>query len=198
MAVVEALNSLGVSFSANPSASHSTQDMGSHLILAALAIQLIVIFTFVALAGMFHIRCSKAEIRTTVISTPLSTLYISMLLILVRSIYRLVEHLGVTTVRLDDPTSLLKLSPMLRYEWYFYVFDATMMLLNSALWNVWNPCRFLPQNRRIYLGKDGITQLEREENEDDRTLLAKVGSMFTFGLLFRKKKHHRLFSLTEH
>ena len=90
MALVEALNALGVAFSSNPSSSKSTQELGSHLTIAALAIQLAVIVTFVLLAGLFHRRCIKSNIHTKVVKTPLITLYVSMILILIRCIYRLV------------------------------------------------------------------------------------------------------------
>ncbi|KIX09108.1 uncharacterized protein Z518_00186 [Rhinocladiella mackenziei CBS 650.93] len=187
MALVEALNALGVSLSSNPSSSHSQQELGSHLTIAALAIQLAVIVIFVLLAAIFHRRCAKANIHAKAVSTPLITLYISMSLILIRCIYRLVEHLGNTTVQLDDLESLMTLSPILRYEWFFYVFEATLMLINSVLWNVWNPGRFLPRNYHVHLARDGRTEIEGENKSDDRPLLAKAGSILTFGLLFGRK-----------
>ncbi len=193
MALVEALNALGVALSSNPSSTQSNQELGSRLTIAALAIQLIVIVVFVFLAAMFHRQCAKANIHARAVSTLLITMYVSMSLILIRCIYRLVEHLGNTTVRLNDLESLKTLSPILRYEWFFYVFEATLMLLNSVLWNVWNPGRYLPKNNHIHLAQDGTTELEGESTSDDRPLLAKAGSVLTFGLLFRKKNEDRLF-----
>ncbi|MCJ1325977.1 hypothetical protein MMC10_002640 [Thelotrema lepadinum] len=184
MALVEALNALGVAFASNPSSSQSTQELGSHLTIAALAIQLGVIVIFVFLAAILHRRA---------VSTPLITLYVSMSLILIRCIYRSVEHSGNTTVRLDDPESLKQLSPILRYEWFFYMFEATIMLLNSALWNVWNPGRYLPRDYHVYLAQDGITVLEGEDKPDGRPLLVKAASILTFGILFRKKRENRPF-----
>ncbi|TAQ83192.1 hypothetical protein B7494_g8484 [Chlorociboria aeruginascens] len=186
MALVETLNSLGVSLSANTSSSLTTQKTGSRLTLAALVIQLIVIVIFVLLATIFHQRCIKANIYPKAVSTPLLTLYISMSLIMIRCIYRLVEHLGNTAVRLDDSESLMSLSPILRYEWFFYVFEGTLMLINSVLWNVWNPGRYLPRNYRIYLAHDTMIELEGEDQLDHRSLLARAGSALTFGILFRK------------
>lgn len=138
MGVVELLNSLGVSLSANPSSSHTTQTLGKNLTLAALGIQIAIIIIFLIIAGIFHRRCAKAKIHAKAMSL-LITLYISMALILIRCIYRLVEHLGNTAIDLDDPESLRTLSPILRYEWFFYIFEATLMFLNSLLWNIWNP-----------------------------------------------------------
>jgi len=183
LALVEALNALGVSLSANPSSKPTTQELGSNLTIAALSIQLGVIVIFVAIASIFHWRCAKANIRARAVSTPLATLYVSMALILVRCIYRLVEHMGNTAVKLSDPESLKRLSPILRYEWYFYVFEATLMLLNSALWNVWNPGRYMPRNSRVYLARDGVTELEDSSKSRKQPLLVTIGSVFTFGIL---------------
>lgn len=128
--------------------------------IAALMIQLCLIGIFVLLAATFHRRCAKANIHAKAVSTILITLYISMSLILIRCIDRLVEHLANTTVRLNDLESLKNLSPILRYEWFFYVFEATLMLLNSVLWNVWNPGRYLPRDHRVHLAEDGRTEVE--------------------------------------
>jgi hypothetical protein len=187
MALVEALNSLGASLAANPTSSHSQQHLGSQLTIAALAIQLGIIVIFVGLAASFQLRCTRAGLHSRVISTPMRTLYISMGLILIRCIYRLVEHFGNTTVRLSDPDLLNELSPALRYEWFFYVFEATLMLVNSVLWNIWNPGRYLPRNWHVHLAEDGRTEVEEEEMADDRPLLAKAVHLLTFGVLFGRK-----------
>ncbi|KAI0010165.1 putative RTA1 domain protein [Xylariaceae sp. FL0662B] len=191
--LVEALNALGVALSSKPSSSSRTQELGSNLTVAAIAIQLCVILIFVLLTAIFHRRCAKANLHNRAVSTPLHTLYTSMALILIRSIYRLVEHLGNTTVDLDNPQSLMNLSPILRYEWFFYVFEATLMLINSVLWNVWSPGRYLPKNYLVYLAQDGSTEIEGEDGLDSRPFLSKAGSIFTFGLFFRRETKNRPF-----
>ncbi|KAK6954615.1 hypothetical protein Daesc_004582 [Daldinia eschscholtzii] len=187
MALVETLNSLGVSLSANPSSSSSTQALGSHLTIAALIIQLCLIVIFVCLAALFHQRCLKANIQVKGVKILLHTLYASMGLILVRCIYRLVEHTGNTNVDLDKIEVLRNLSPILRYEAFFYIFEATLMLINSVLWNAWHPGRFLPKEHHIYLSREGI-EVHGEKEVDDRLLLEKIANVLAFGLLFRKKK----------
>jgi hypothetical protein len=188
MLLVETLNALGVSLASNPSGSHSTQDLGSHLTIAALALQLAVIIIFVLLAGVFHYRCAKNGVKARAVLVPLRTLYASMGLIFIRCIYRLVEHMGSTTVEIDNIEALRALTPVLRYEWFFYVFEATLMLLNSALWNVWSPGRFLPGSYRVYLSKDGRTEVEGLEVQDERTLAQKVVAKLSFGFCFRRVK----------
>lgn len=196
MTIVETLNAIGVALASNPTG-HS-QHMGSRMIVAALSMQLAVIVIFVVLAATFHRRCARANIRTRAVTTSLDTLYISMVLILIRCIYRLVEHLGNTDIELDNPDALKALTPVLRYEWYFYAFEATLMVTNSVLWNVWNPGRYLPRNYHVYLAKDGTTEVESEDSKDARTLLAKTGNALTFGCLFRKRDNREFWELNGH
>jgi hypothetical protein len=184
MAIIEAINALGVAFAANPSSSSSNQSLGKNLILAALGLQIFILFTFILLASIFHGRVLKSGIHTRPISTPLFTLYTSTFLIFVRCIFRLVEHTtGPTVVRLSDPESLKSLTPLLRYEWYFYVFEATPMLLNSVLWNVWNPVRYL--RKGVYLNRDGR---EVQGEADKRGIGKRIGNVVTFGVFFRAGK----------
>lgn len=184
--IVEALNSVGVSLVANPTG--SAQGLGGNMILAALALQLSVVATFFILSSIFHRRCLRAGIRNRSVITPLWVLYVSMILILVRCIYRLVEHTGATGIHLGDYDSLKALTPILRYEWYFYIFEATLMFLNSVLWNVWNPGRYLPAKHNVFLSQDGKTELVSEEIPDRRTFVQKFLYYFTLGILYRRDR----------
>lgn len=195
MAIVETLNALGVALASNPAG--ASQSTGSSMIITALGMQLVVILVFIALAGIFHRRIAQAKVETKPIRVTLTVLYCSMVLILVRSIYRLVEHLGNTTIHLDDITSLEALSPVLRFEWYFYVFEASVMFLNSAIWNVFNPGRFLPQNPRVYLARDGVTELT-DDHKDDRTVMLKIIAIVSFGCLHRKHENRHFEQLRDY
>jgi hypothetical protein len=187
MAVVEALNAIGVALTANTSSSAQTQSLGKNLTVAAISIQVAVIVVFVMAASAFHWRYSKAGFNAKEVNTVLYTLYASMALIFARCVFRLVEHSGNTHVDLNDMEVLRKLSPLLRYESFFYVFEATLMLLNSWLWNIWHPGRSLPRDYHVYLAQDG-TEVIGERHGDDRPLLAKTAHVLTFGILFRDKK----------
>jgi hypothetical protein len=66
-----------------------------------------------------------------------------------------------------------QLNPILRYEWYFYVFESITMLVYSAIWDVWHPGRYLPRFPNIYLSLDG-TEVEEEEKADTRPLSVKL------------------------
>jgi hypothetical protein len=187
MIIIETLNALGVSLSANPSSSHTTQSLGEYMSIVAIALQIIVILVFSYLAGTFHRRCIKANVHAHNVKSLLFTLYGSMFLIFVRCIYRLVEHTGNTNVDIDNLEALRELSPILRYEAFFYIFEAVLMFVNSVLWNVWHPGRLLPKDHHVYLGRDGV-EVVGEEDADERPLLAKTAHVLTFGLLFRRKR----------
>ncbi|KAL1858340.1 hypothetical protein Daus18300_009958 [Diaporthe australafricana] len=195
MAIVETLNALGVALASNPAG--ASQGTGSAMVIAALGMQLVVILVFVLLAGIFQHRIARAKLETKPVRLVLITLYCSMALILVRSIYRLVEHMGNSEIELDDLEALEALGPIMRYEWYFYVFEATVMFLNSALWNVFNPGRFLPRDPRTYLARDGVTEL-LDDQKDDRSLMAKVGAVVSFGCCFRHRENRHFEQLHDY
>ncbi|KAK3985861.1 RTA1 domain-containing protein [Cladorrhinum sp. PSN332] len=187
MLIVELLNALGVALAANPSSSPTTQSLGGNLVIAAISLQVLIILIFICLAAVFHRRFSKAKIRSKNVNAVLFTLYGSMLLIFVRCMYRVVEHAGNTKVELDDIEALRRLSPLLRYEAYFYVFEAGLMLVNSVLWNIWHAGRYLPREVHVYLGRDG-REVMGEKEVDFRSRWEKVGHVLSFGMLFRRKR----------
>ncbi|KAF7540123.1 hypothetical protein G7054_g1597 [Neopestalotiopsis clavispora] len=190
MAIVETLNALGVALTANAASTETVQKLGANMTVAALSLQFFVIVTFYCMAGLFQWRCVKAGLHTTAIRTVMTTLYASMFLILARCIYRMVEHTtGSTNIDLDNIEALRRLSPVLRYEVFFYIFEATFMLLNSILWNVWHPGRFLPHEHHVYLAQDG-SEVYGEEDKDDRPFITKTANVLTFGLLFRRKRRN--------
>lgn len=191
MAVIEGLNGAGVSLSANANASESSKKNGHILVLVTLVLQVLVIITFAYLSISFHRRCIKARfpIQTKTVRSTLVTLYMSMILIFVRCVYRLVENAtGTTSVDLDDMEALEELSPILRYEVYFYIFEASLMLVNSMLWNIRHPGPYLPRDHHIYLAQDG-TEVKGEMSASDRRpfLLNMLNTLFC-GMLFRDKK----------
>ncbi|KAK1598652.1 RTA1 domain-containing protein [Colletotrichum navitas] len=193
MALVEGLNAAGISLSANANAKESPKKAGHNLILVALTLQVVVIFAFAYLSVAFHRRLVRARIpaQANLVKSTLTTLYLSMTLIFVRCIYRLVENsLGTTSVDLSDMEALLKMSPILRYESYFYIFEASLMLVNSVLWNARHPGPHLPRNTHIYLAQDG-SEVERDDDGSDRRPpLLTMANTLMFGLLIRDDKRH--------
>jgi hypothetical protein len=136
---------------------------------AGLLLQIGVIALFCIIAGIFHRRCIKGTITSQKVQGPLVTLYISMTLILIRTIYRIIEHFGISTIPAKpapdwDPMTL---SPILRYEWFFWVFEASLMLVNTVLWNYRHPRQYLPEDYHVYLAQDGLTELRGPGWKDD-------------------------------
>ena len=166
--IVESLNGNGASYSSNAKLPQSKQDIGRDLIKAALFIQLGVIACFVALAAHFHRRCYKAGLLPKNLKAILLTLYASSALITVRTIYRTVEYLSLSAIHVEPRFNPMSISPIVRYEWFFWVFEGVMMLANSVLLNVRHPARFLPRSNKVYLAEDGVTEVEGPGYEDKR------------------------------
>lgn len=195
MTLVEALNAVGVSLFANPLAAPSRQSTGKSLVFAATGMQVGITVIFFIMAGVFHARCAEAGLtrQNKAVTTTLWTLYGSMVLILVRCVYRLVEKTVVKSGRgrgrgLEE---LRGLSPMARLKWFFYVFEAGLMLVNSGVWNVWHPGRFLPESRGVHLAVEGREVVV--EKGEKVSVRSRVGRTVTFGLLFRDRRKGREF-----
>ncbi|KAF5574718.1 Rtm1p [Fusarium pseudocircinatum] len=166
--IVEALNGWGASYSANQSLTDSEIEIGHALIKTSLLLQVVVAMLFIALAVTFHRRCVVAGITNERLNKPLWALYISMTLILARTIYRIVEYFSVAELRYGPGFDPATISPVVRYEWFFYVFEAALMLCNLVMFNVRHPRRYLPKNNKIYLSPDGVTEIEGPGYKDPR------------------------------
>lgn len=191
MAIIEGLNAAGVSLSANANATEASKNTGHILVLIALVLQVLVIMVFAYLSISFHRRCiiARFPMQTKAVKSTLTTLYMSMILIFVRCVYRLVENAtGTTSVDIDDIEALEDLSPILRYEVYFYIFEASLMLVNSVLWNIRHPGPYLPQDHHIYLAQDGTEVKGEKSASDERPFLLNMVNILFCGLLFRDKK----------
>lgn len=160
-ATVEVLNAIGVMYITNPNVPEKATDVGHVMMKVGLVLQILVISAYYLLAGIFHHRCRRAGIQSNKVYGTLLTLYISTSLILVRTIYRAVEHFGFEDLatKVKDGLSV-ELSPIITHEWFFYVFEAMLMLINMILWNARHPGRYIPSSHRIYLSKDGVTEIE--------------------------------------
>jgi hypothetical protein len=162
------LNSNGASNVSNAQNTQTAQDIGKALLKTALLLQLAIMCFFLGLAGYFHWKCSRAGLLPQNLKDVLITLYCSCLLITIRTIFRSVEYFAIAQIHATpdfDPTTI---SQIIRYEWYFWVFEAILMLANSLLLNVRHPARFLPRNNKIYLAEDGVTEIEGPGYEDPR------------------------------
>lgn len=185
-AVVEALTANGAAQAANSNHSASAISIGHALLKAALILQLFVLILFISVAARFQYNCAGAgflnkgtESRSKLMGL-LITLYISSALILCRTVYRTAEYFEAAKIVVPadgvgfDPNSI---SPIIRYEWFFWVFEASLMLVNSFLINVRHPGKYLPRSNKIYLGMDGVEK-EGKEFKDARNWFAKAFDPF--------------------
>lgn len=190
-AVIEALNGNGVSLTANQSLAPWRQDIGRALLKASLLIQVFVITLFILLAAIFHHRCYKSGMRNAKLYNPLYTLYISTALLFARTIFRVVEYWSIAEHDYwkpgFDPKSL---SPAIRYESFFYVFEAMLMLINHVLLNVRHPRMWLPKSTKTYLSRaDGVTEIDGPGYKDGRPFWVTLVDPFdVHGLLGGRKK----------
>lgn len=192
-AIIELLTAIGVSYLANSNVADRFIDMGETLAKASLIIQIIIISAFLILAGISNKACRAGRITNPKVIRPFIASYASMLLILARTIYRTVDHFAAPPPINVDFSGLdpLSLRPTVRYEWYFYVFEATLLLLSLALWNLWHPRHFLPESYKTYLAQDGKTELQGPGWKDTRTL---AETFFDpFGALLNRGGHQKPF-----
>ncbi|KAK6069615.1 rta1 domain protein [Seiridium cupressi] len=192
-AIIAALNGNGASYTANQSLSEDKQNMGKALLKAALVMQIIVVALFIALASSFHLKCRRNGIHSPKVNNNLITLYISTTIIAVRTIYRTVEYFDLSSTNFRDPHfDPMSMSPIVRYEWFFYIFEATLMLSNSVLWNLRHPRRWLPKTTKVYLAKGGITEVTGPGYKQDRNFFVTLFDSFdVYGMIKGRDKMTR-------
>lgn len=109
--------------------SASMLDIGQKIIIVGLVLQIVFFMIFVVVAATFHVRMAKDTRRwTSATEFPwvkhMVTLYLASTIILIRSIYRVIEYSeGLTGYLMSN-------------EWFIYVFDGMLMLIVLIIFNV--------------------------------------------------------------
>ena len=142
-AVVEALTANGAARAIRAD-SDKDVETGKALLKTALVLQLVVMGVQLLLGGRYNYLGRKSEILknntgTANIQNVLITLYLSCILITIRTIFRTVEYFLVSDFHPDPDTPESSVSALIRYEWWFWFFEATLMFLNSILLNWRHP-----------------------------------------------------------
>ncbi|CAG7940071.1 unnamed protein product [Penicillium salamii] len=131
----------------------SAMDIGANIVIGGLAIQLLFFGFFVVVSAIFHWRVKKRSDYSNLSGASLTTtsrnsktkmtwesimwaLYIACLLILVRSIFRVVEF-----VEGNDGF-------IMRREYLLYIFDACLMMLTGVVLGICHPGSILTQERK--------------------------------------------------
>ncbi|KAH0538387.1 hypothetical protein FGG08_005036 [Glutinoglossum americanum] len=184
--IIEILTGNGAAKLANSSLSPTSIRIGRDMIRASLILQVILFFCFVILAAQFHRQCHKAGVVTPKIRTIMVVLYVSSVLILVRSIYRTVEFFEGYT------------GYIYRTEPFFWVFEASLMFINSVVLNIWHPARYLPRSNKCYLSRDGVTERMGPGWVDKRPFIVTVLDPFDIaGLIKGRDKETAFWDLPE-
>ncbi|KAM0278254.1 hypothetical protein ACHAQH_005267 [Verticillium albo-atrum] len=174
--VIEGLNGTGASYAANP---HANSMIGHIMMRASYALQLIINISFLALVIFFHRRCINARVAgARAVRYTLITIYTSVALILVRTVYRTVEHYAMEEIDDKDIRSPVDIPVVVRYEVYFCVFDAALMLVNLILWNFMHTSRYLPADNKTYIARDGVTEVKGSGWQDPRSKSARMMDPF--------------------
>jgi hypothetical protein len=187
------LTANGAQRAVNSSSTPSEIAAGKALLKAALIVQLFVLALFVVVASRFHYNCSKAgmlakgcDTRRRILGV-LVTLYVSSTLIGTRTIYRTVEYFATAAINAphaSEAYDITSISPIIRYEWFFYFFEVTMMWVNSMMLSFRHPGKYLPRSITTYLGEDRV---EREgcKFKDPRSIFIQILDPFDIWGLFK-------------
>ena len=121
--------------------------LGQNVITAGLAIQVLFFGLFIIVAGIFNYRLHAVpSLRTKQISVPwqsyLFVLYGASFLIMIRSVFRIVEYvMGQDGYLLD-------------HEIFLFIFDAALMFCAMVLFNVYHPSRIIHKGSLEGHGRD--------------------------------------------
>ncbi|KAK7757909.1 hypothetical protein SLS62_000287 [Diatrype stigma] len=115
---------------------------GELVIVGGLAIQVIFFSFFVVVTMIFHRRIAAQPTRKSLsLITPwrslIYVLYVSSALVLIRSIYRIVEYIAGSD------------GPLLSNEYYLYIFDSLLMAIVTAVFNYFHPSRVIKRTKDL-------------------------------------------------
>jgi hypothetical protein len=138
-----------------------------------LSLQAALFGTFGLIAAQFHYRAVKAKVLSKDLQVVLKVLYVSATIVTIRCIYRLVEYI----MGWD--------SAVYKNEIFFWIFEAVIMFLNTALLNAFHPGKRLPRSNSVFLDRDGVTERRGPGWKDDRPWIVTVFDPVDLWGLFR-------------
>ncbi len=180
----------GMTRLANRSQSARSISIGGALVKAGILMQMGVCVLFLGITAHFHRRCIQRGVCTSKIQRILNILYASTALIMIRGIYAIVVTF--------EALSKDHVGPFIKSEVPFYVMDVAVMLVNTFMLNVFHPARYLPRDHKVYLAKDGRTELVGPGWWDKRPLIVTVLDPFDLvGLLTGRDKKNAFWDRPE-
>ncbi|PHH55122.1 Protein RTA1 [Ceratocystis fimbriata CBS 114723] len=139
----------------------SQRSSGENLIVGGLVVQILFFTLFMVVTCLFHMRIKKKP--TSAIKRLDNTwyrlllvLYAASFLILVRSLFRMIEYI-------QGSESVLQTE-----EIFIYVLDATLMLIASVLLNIFHPSKCFSDKNSGGSGRESATQLKDYNTEYQR------------------------------
>ncbi|RMZ87989.1 hypothetical protein DV736_g4778, partial [Chaetothyriales sp. CBS 134916] len=174
------------SYLANTNNPPSKQRMGETLVRVSLILLLSLNFAFTVLIVHFHYRVlGRGNSKYGNLMTPnlrilLYTLYVSTFLIVLRNTFRTASAFYPYISAVNTSESLL------------FCLEYLPMLLNTYLFNVFPPAKYLPVNHKIYLAVDGRTEIQGPGMSDRRMFLLTILDPFDIvGLLMGRDSKNR-------
>ncbi|GKZ22387.1 hypothetical protein AbraIFM66951_011555 [Aspergillus brasiliensis] len=125
--------------------------LGNNMIVVGLIVQLVFFGFFIIVAIIFHRRMAASPTEVSLTLTPpwytyMRVLYTASVLIMVRSVYRVLEYV-------QGSEGVLQ-----QNELFLYVFDALLMFLCCILFNVMHPSRILSARPGSYGKMMGVEE----------------------------------------
>ncbi|KAI9371845.1 RTA1 like protein-domain-containing protein [Aspergillus egyptiacus] len=190
LSVVEVLTANGAALLANVEAPETRRNIGEALLKAALILQLVLMAGFSSLAITFNWRCWRAGVLSRKLQHVLVVLYCSCTLITTRTVFRTIEYFKATGEHAwDDPSDV---DPIIKNEWIFWLFEVVIMYANTTMLNIFHPMMRLPRSNKVYLAKDGVTEVEGPGFKDPRPWFITFIDPFDLGgLIFNKGKQEK-------
>lgn len=185
-AVCEILIGQGAWRMANSTMTDAQRKLGANLVKASLILQAALFGAFGVLAAIFQRRATNAGVLTKKLRTVLYVLYVSAVIVTIRCIYRIVEYCEGWTGKVYTN------------EAYFWVFEASIMFVNTLILNFWNPGKRLPRSNRVFLDKDGATERHGPGWSDDRPWIVTTFDPFdVWGICTGKDKKTQFWDMTD-
>ena len=158
---------------------------GADLLKAGLVLLIVTLALSTLLAAELHRRVNLAcFLYRLELNRVLTTIYVSCALITGRCLFYIVElSQGVNGF-------------LATHEAYFWIFDASIMFLNTAVMNVFHPGMNFPSSDKEFLARDGGTKLYGPGWKDNRHFLLQLFDWFDLtGLINGRDKKTRFWEL---